>query len=277
MNRSIGPTIPLVLTALAIFFVLEKWFPLRKQTRPLAPRLLVNVVLSGATYLAAAFIMRPATIASMHWGEGISFGLLHWVSLPNSLNFIIGFLLLDLSFYYWHRLNHALPFLWRFHNVHHFDPDMDVSTGFRFHFVEILLSTFFRVSQALLIGASFETFFVFELVFQVATYFHHSNFRLPLALDRCLNFVIVTPRMHAIHHSQYRNETDSNYSVIFSLWDKMNRSFLSGIPMEEILIGVPGYSSEKDNRLGATILSPFISQHDYWNQSLTRRREGNIK
>ncbi len=277
MFAGISTTIVIVFGALALFFLLENLFPLRKQRRPLAQRIAVNFAFSALTYLSAALVMRPVALAALGWEERASLGILHWVSLPPALSFIVGFLLLDLSFYYWHRLNHVLPFLWRFHNVHHSDPDMDVTTGFRFHFGEILISTVFRGVQVVLIGVSLETFLTFELVFQVATYFHHSNLRLPLGLERVLNFVLVTPRMHTIHHSQMREETDSNYSVIFSLWDRANRTFRWGVPVSAISIGVPGYSTVADNRIPQMLMAPLTSQRDYWRGKLSRRQDGSAQ
>ena len=260
-----------VLGALALFFVLENLVPLRKQRAPLARRLVVNFALSALTYLSAALVMRPVALSAMGWAGNVSFGLLHWITLPPVLSFIVAFLLLDLSFYYWHRLNHVVPFLWRFHNVHHSDPDMDASTGFRFHFGEIVLSTIFRAVQVGLIGVSLETFLAFELIFQIATYFHHSNLRLSLGLERVVNFVIVTPRMHTIHHSQVRDETNSNYSVIFSLWDRINRTFRWGIPVSTVSIGVPGYAAASDNSIVELLKAPFLSQRDYWKGNFSRR------
>ena len=123
---------------------------------------------------------------------------------------------MDLTFYYWHRLNHLRPLLWRFHNVHHVDPDMDVTTSFRFHLGEVLYSTLFRLLQVGLMGVSPLTYLLYEFIFNCATMFHHSNVRLPLAWERLLNRVFVTPRMHGVHHSALGPETNSNYSVIFS-------------------------------------------------------------
>src|SRR5213076_3351242 len=104
---------------------------------------------------------------------------------------VIGFLLLDVSFYYWHRANHAWPFLWRFHNAHHVDPDLDVSTAVRFHFVEIGFSAAFRALQVTLIGGTPWVFVAYEMAFQLNTLFQHSNMRLPVALERALVLVLV--------------------------------------------------------------------------------------
>jgi sterol desaturase/sphingolipid hydroxylase (fatty acid hydroxylase superfamily) len=254
----------LVLAVLGTLFVLEQVFPLRKRARLLWPRLIVNACLSLATYAVAAALVRPTAFAVLGWTAGRSFGLLRLFALPRPLELLLGFLLLDLSFYYWHRLNHRAPFLWRFHNVHHVDPDLDASTAFRFHFGEVALSAGFRAVQVAAIGPALSTFLLYELVFQIETYFHHSNLRLPLAFERPLNFLLVTPRMHGIHHSQFHAETDSNYSVVFSVWDRLHRTYRWGISQDEIAIGVPGYSAPEDNRVLTALLLPFQRQRDYW-------------
>lgn len=139
-----------------------------------------------------------------------------------------------------------------------------MSTGFRFHFGEVLLSTLFRVLQVGLIGMSLSTFAAYELVFQANTLFHHSNLRLPIRLERLLNKVLVTPRMHGIHHSQVRGETNSNFGVVFPWWDRLHRTLGLNIPQSKIEIGIPGYSSPDHNRLWHTVLMPFLGQRDYW-------------
>jgi sterol desaturase/sphingolipid hydroxylase (fatty acid hydroxylase superfamily) len=177
---------------------------------------------------------------------------------------VLVFLLLDLAFYYWHRLNHEWPALWRLHNVHHCDPDLGVSTSFRFHFGEVALSTVFRVVQVTVIGASFPTFAVYEVAFQLNTLFHHSNVRLPIRLERWLNRVLVTPRMHGIHHSQVQEETNSNYSVVLPWWDRLHRTLRLNVPQSRIVIGVPGYAAPADNRLWNLLAMPFRKQREYW-------------
>src|SRR6266852_3807021 len=180
--------------ALLLFF-LERFFPLRKSTRSLLARLIVNVAISALAFVAAVALVQPAA----HWALRLSaekpFGLVHLAALPVWAEFTLSFLLMDLGFYYWHLANHRIPFLWRFHNVHHIDPDLDVSTAFRFHFGEITLSSAFRVAQVLLIGPSLAAYVIYEAFFQLGTLFHHSNVRMPLAIERALNLVLVTPRM----------------------------------------------------------------------------------
>ena len=164
-------------------------------------RYVVNGALTGLGFLTGVLTVRPAALGAAFWGQQHSLGLLQLAHLPLWVQVAAGVLLMDLTFYYWHRLDHTRPLLWRFHNVHHADPDMDVTTSFRFHWGEVLYSTVFRLLQVLLIGVVPLTYLVYEVVFNGATMFHHSNLRLPVAWERRLNLVFVTPRMHGVHHS----------------------------------------------------------------------------
>lgn len=247
-----------------LLITVERCFSLRNPTRGLAPRLLLNLLISGLAFFTAAVMIRPTVASLIQWSDQNKFGLLHIMSLPAAGQFTLGFLLMDLTFYYWHVANHRIPLLWRFHNVHHLDPDLDASTAFRFHFGEVALSAGFRVVQVTAIGLSTWIYLVYELVFQVNTLFHHSNVRLPIKLERALNWFIVTPRMHGIHHSQVRDETNSNYSVVFSWWDRLHRSIGLDIPQADLLIGVPAYSNPEDNRFWNLVLAPFRKQRRYW-------------
>ncbi len=238
-------------------FLLERKKPLRRNKMAVSRRLAANVGMTGLTFLAGGLVVRPAAMGISFWASGSSFGLLNAFPLPAWTRFMAAFLLMDLSFYYWHRINHTIALLWRFHSVHHIDPDLDVTTAFRFHFGEILYSTVFRVLQVGLLGIGPVTYVVYELVFQSATLFHHSNIELPIEIERRLNRVIVTPRMHGIHHSVVRSELNSNYSVIFRWWDALNQSLLLNVPQSAINIGVGRYQRPADNSLGRLLALPF--------------------
>ena len=253
-----------VAVLLLSLFILERRQALRRSRRPLLGRLIVNAGISVTAFAVAAFVVRPTAMAVLEWASNRPFGAAHLVQMPVAAQFVLSFLLMDLTFYWWHVANHRIPFLWRFHNVHHMDPDLDVSTAFRFHFGEVALSAGFRVAQVSAIGLSGWMFAVYELVFQANTVFHHSNVRLPIRLERLLNLVLVTPRMHGIHHSQVRDETNSNYSVVFPWWDRMHRTLGLNIPQSDIVIGVPAYSLPADNRLWDGLLLPFQRQRNYW-------------
>ena len=261
--------------ALALF-ALERRRPLRRPSRELGGRLLVNLAFSAFALAAATLLVRPVVEASLGRNATQPLGLVHVVPLDSSLRAVLAFLLMDLSFYYWHLLNHRVPLLWRFHNVHHVDPDLDVSTALRFHFGELALSAGFRLVQILAIGISPWTYAAYELAFQGNTLFHHSNLRLPIRLERALNKLLVTPRMHGIHHSHVRDETNSNYGVVFPWWDRIHRTLGLNVPQSAITIGVPGYSRPEDNRLGNALWMPFRKQRDYWRRpdgSSVRRDE----
>ncbi len=248
----------------ALLFALENALPLRRRTRPRARRTAVNACLTAGVFLIGTFVVRGVALGIAVRAEGASLGLLNLVRLPYWARFSAGFLLMDLSFYYWHRVNHEAPVLWRFHAVHHADPDMDVTTAFRFHWGEALFSTAFRAVQVAFTGVDPATYLAYELVFTCETAFHHSNIRIPVRAERLLNTVIVTPRMHGIHHSTVMEETNSNYSTLFRWWDALHRSLNLGAAQSEVTIGVPAYLGTGDNGLWSLLLMPFLRQRDYW-------------
>lgn len=254
----------LAIALLLALFVTEQRVALRRRTRPVLGRLLINAGISALAFATAAWLVRPAALAVTRMAADTPFGLLHLVPLPSVVRFALSFVLMDLFFYWWHFANHRVPLLWRFHNVHHIDPDLDVSTAFRFHFGEVAMSAGFRTVQVGVIGVSAPMFAAYELVFQANTLFHHSNVRLPIRVERLLNLVLVTPRMHGIHHSHVREEANSNYSVVFPWWDRLHHTIGLNIPQADIVIGVPGYASPEDNTLSNTLFLPFRRQRDYW-------------
>jgi sterol desaturase/sphingolipid hydroxylase (fatty acid hydroxylase superfamily) len=136
-------------------------------------------------------------------------------------------------------MNHHVPMLWFFHRVHHLDRDLDVSTGVRFHPGEMALSSFFRAAQVRILGVDERTLRIWQRMLLISILFHHSNLRLPEKSDRVLTNAIVTPRMHGIHHSDREEETNSNYSSLFTIWDRLHGTLRLDRPQEEITIGAP--------------------------------------
>jgi sterol desaturase/sphingolipid hydroxylase (fatty acid hydroxylase superfamily) len=260
------------LILIAVFLLVsERFAGLRRSSRPLLPRLLINAGVSTVAFAAGLWVVRPTALALLQWTSDTRFGVLHLMPLPPIVQFPVAFLLMDLTFYWWHVANHRLPLLWRFHNVHHIDPDLDVSTALRFHFGEVVFSAGFRAIQVAAIGLSIGMFALYEVIFQANTLFHHSNVRIPIRIEQLLNLVIVTPRMHGIHHSQVREETNSNYSVVFSWWDRLHGTLGLNVPQSQIVIGVPGYSDPADNRFWNDLALPFRRQREYW-----RRPDGTL-
>jgi sterol desaturase/sphingolipid hydroxylase (fatty acid hydroxylase superfamily) len=247
-----------------VLFVAERVWPLRQRKYPQQPRIYVNAIFTIFVLCIAALLIGPIVKYMLQFTHDYSFGLLHLYPIPAMVSMILGFLLMDLTMYYWHWMNHKIPWLWRFHNVHHVDPDLDVTTSMRFHMIEIAYSSIFRIIQISLIGLDPIIFISYELVFQCNTFFHHSNIKLPIQLERILNKIMVTPRMHGIHHSDYRDETDRNYGIVFSFWDHMHRTIKLNIAQININIGVPAYQKPKDNTLINLLVMPFRQQKNYW-------------
>lgn len=262
----------IVITVFLALLLAETRSSLRQRTRSKITRYWINFGVSGLALATGALIVAPVALALA--SSDTSFGLLRIFPLPFAVELIVGFLLMDLSFYYWHRANHAIPLLWRFHNVHHVDPDLDVTTSFRFHFGEVAYSVVFRALQVYLLGVSLVTYLTYELFFQCATMFHHSNMRLAITAERWLNKIVVTPRMHGVHHSTVREEAFSNFSVIFRWWDRIHGTLKLNVHQSDIVIGVPAYLGREDNKFLKLLMLPFRKQREYWRLSEHARAGG---
>jgi sterol desaturase/sphingolipid hydroxylase (fatty acid hydroxylase superfamily) len=274
--RTVSMLVALGVVLSLLLFLAERRWPLRRPLAALLARLVANLVLAAMALLVAGTLIRPLVLRLLARDAAQPFGLLAWLPLPTLADGAVGFLLLDLSFYWWHRANHRVAFLWRFHNVHHLDPDLDVTTALRFHFGEVLLSALFRVAQVLVIGPAPTLYWSYEACFQVGTLFHHSNLRLPIRGERLLGRLLVTPRMHGIHHSQVEAEASSNYGVVLPWWDRLHRTLRLNVPQALVRIGVPGYAAPADNRLPGVLLHPFRRQRDHWRAADGRRPEREV-
>ena len=183
-----------------------------------------NLALGALNAGLVSVLFAGLWLATTHWAGAHRLGLLPWLDLPAPGRAALAVLLLDTWTYFWHRLNHVVPFFWRFHRWHHADREMDVTTASRFHTGEIVLSSLLRVPVLLLIGCSVEELALYEVLLFAVVQFHHANIGLPESLDRALRLVIVTPAMHKVHHSVVRAECDSNFSSLFSWWDRVFRT-----------------------------------------------------
>ena len=199
------------------------------------------------------------------WADTQSFGLLRQVELPKWGGVLAAFLLLDLWTYCWHRLNHIVPFLWRFHRVHHSDPTMDTSTGVRFHTGEVVLSAVLRLGVITLLGATAWQVVLYDAVFLPIVLFHHSNLRLPRWLDYGLLCLVVTPAMHRVHHSRWRPQTNSNYGSVLPWWDMLFRTFIVRRDAHAVRLGLHGYDEPADQTFWGMLTTPVTQP---------RRRQG---
>jgi sterol desaturase/sphingolipid hydroxylase (fatty acid hydroxylase superfamily) len=212
-------------------------------------RLARNTGLFGINLLISPLIVVPITV----WAGQFTTGLRPaWLSGWTGLAFDL--ILLDFWIYWWHRANHEIPFLWRFHQVHHFDELLDSTSALRFHFGEVVLSALVRACVIIAIDIPVSSVLLFEALVLMSTIFHHSDARLPPRLERALARVIITPSIHWVHHHARRADTDSNYGTVFSFWDPLFRSRSRTRRWATMPIGVEG---RRDRPLLRLIVTPF--------------------
>ncbi|MGH9456014.1 MAG: sterol desaturase family protein [Thermoanaerobaculia bacterium] len=258
--------IPAVATAAALIglSIAEVRRPLRRtrqeKTRRFARNLTIGVISTVVTGALQIPLLAPVARRTAER----RLGLLHALPLPRVARVAGGVLLLDYTLWWWHWLNHEWPPLWRFHLAHHVDLDLDASTGLRFHFGEMALSVLFRAGQFRLLGIDPLAASIWQATLLVSIVFHHSNVRLPESFERRLASWITTPRMHGIHHSGIRDETDSNWSSLLSWWDHLHGTFRLDIPQEAVTIGVPAWQDSREVTLGRVLALPFEEQRDDW-------------
>ncbi len=262
-------TSAVVAATFLLITALEWRWPLRRSVEPKLRRIVRNLSVGAVSYALLTFAQAPLLTPVAAWVESRGIGLLHLVALPRALEIAIALILLDYTLWIWHWLNHKVPVLWRFHLVHHVDRDLDASTALRFHFGELLLSVLYRALQVVVIGADVTSLWVWQTILFISILFHHSNLRLPLSIDRVLAPLLVTPRMHGIHHADVHELADSNWSSLLSVWDLLHRTFRLDIAQESITIGVPAYHDARDVTLGNVLVLPFRKQRDDW-----ARRDG---
>lgn len=250
----LGPL--LVLGTLVATLLIERRRPLRRERQHHLRRDIRNGSMALMTMSAIALTEKPL----VRWAHRKSRGVLPRLGLPAWLQASAAIVLLDYTLYLWHVLTHKVPLLWRLHRVHHSDLDLSASTALRFHFVEMILSAPWRAAQVALIGVTPRQLSAWQTLTTIAILFHHSNIRLPLALERVLSRVVVTPRMHGIHHSVVERETDSNWGTIFSLPDYLHRTIRLDVPQQGIEIGVPALRKGEEVTLPRLIAMPFGSQ-----------------
>jgi len=254
----------LVVCAAGLLWLLESRRPLRRETEPKLRRNARNVLVAGLASATLQLVERPVIQPLAALVQKRRRGLLKCVHLPTWLEVTLAVVFMDYTLYLWHVLMHRLPVLWRFHIVHHVDLDLDASTALRFHAGELAIATGWRAGQVALIGVSALSLSVWQKFLLLSVLFHHSSIRLPVEFERQLNRVLVTPRMHGIHHSIVEEETNSNWSSGLTLWDWLHGTLRLNIPQDWITIGVPAYRAPEEVELGEILKLPFIEQRPTW-------------
>lgn len=235
--------------------VSERRRPLRRQTMPALRRNARNAVLGAGCAAIVAAVEIPLTqrIAAGNARGGRGFAQM----LPAPLRTIGAVLAMDYGFYWWHVATHKMPFLWRFHRVHHVDPDMDASTAVRFHPVDMIVSLPWRLMQVRLAGAGPQSLQLWRHFFNASIAFHHSNWHLPAGWDAKLACVLTTPEMHGIHHSCVKAQRDANYTSGLSFWDRLHGTFRDLPPARSISIGVREQTTRDDIRIVQALGAPM--------------------
>jgi sterol desaturase/sphingolipid hydroxylase (fatty acid hydroxylase superfamily) len=209
----------------AVMAVLETKAPRRKLQTGKTVRWVNNVsVIFLGSFLVRLIAPAGATGAAA-WAAAKGWGILNWTAFPGFLEGLAVIVLLDMLIYWQHVAFHLMPHFWKLHMMHHADMDIDVTTGARFHPVEIILSMLIKIVVVVLVGAPAWSVLAFEVLLNGTAMFNHSNYALPLGIDRMLRLLVVTPDMHRVHHSVIIGEMNSNYGFNLSIWDRLFRSY----------------------------------------------------
>ena len=247
----------------AAMAIAESLWPRKTRTQPRSTRWFTNIAMVVIDSLAVRLVF-TAFLPLLAVGfasicEQRGWGLINLTSLPYWLKVLISAVVLDMAIYWQHVASHKVPLLWKVHRVHHADRDIDVSTGNRFHPIEIVLSMFYKLVVIFLLGPAVLGVFIFEVLLNGSAMFNHANLFLPHWADRLLRTVFVTPDMHRIHHSVHREETDANYGFNLAVWDRLFGTYIHQ-PRdghEEMKIGLPQYRDGKPSSLVWALLLPF--------------------
>jgi len=245
-------------TVLLLMMAAEAVAP-RRSLRFGRKRWAANLGIVVIDVLIVRLLLPGGAIAAALWADRHAFGLFNWLAWSESLTVIAAVILLDLVIYGQHVLFHAVPILWRLHMVHHADRDIDVTTGLRFHPVEIMLSMLIKMAVVALLGAPVLAVIIFEIVLNGMAMFNHANYHLPARLDQLLRLLVITPDVHRVHHSIIKTETNSNFGFNLSAWDRLFGTYRAQ-PQRghaDMTIGLEHLQSAPTHQLGYMLRLPF--------------------
>ncbi len=245
-----------VLAAMALW---EAFAPRRPQDIGRAWRWPNNLGVVVVDTIVLRILFPTAAVGFAILAEERGWGLLNTIALPAWVEVVIAVVVLDLVIYLQHVLFHSVPLLSRLHRMHHADLDFDVTTGLRFHPIEIVLSLVIKATVVAALGAPALGVLAFEVILNATSMFNHGNVRLPRALDRVLRWIVVTPEMHRVHHSILRRETDSNFGFNLPWWDRLFGTYRPEPEAghEGMTIGIPQFRDPKELRLDRMLLQPL--------------------
>ena len=242
-----------------IMIVLEWFKPRRKLLLTRKQRWSVNLALAFSNILLSRFTVGGLAYITAIYAQQQKMGLLNLIEVSPVIAIIFTLLILDFAIYCQHVISHKWSWLWRLHQVHHSDIEIDATTAVRFHPLEIILSLFYKAVWILLLGAEPVAVIMFEVILNGAATFNHSNVNIPLKLDRVLRWLIITPDMHRIHHSTIRKEADSNYGFSISLWDRVFQTYTANPqePQVSMEIGLKNLRNPQQVGFFQLLILPF--------------------
>jgi sterol desaturase/sphingolipid hydroxylase (fatty acid hydroxylase superfamily) len=246
-----------------IFVLMAAWeavAPRRPRQFPRLVRWPHNLALLLVDVAVVRVLVPSAAIAVAMAGELNGWGLFNVIQPPTWLGIPLAIAFLDLAIYFQHVAFHAVPALWRLHRVHHTDLDFDVTTGTRFHPVEILISTGLKCAAVAAIGAPVVAVLAFELLLNASSMFNHGNVRMGGGVDRWLRWLVVTPDMHRVHHSVAFNETSSNFGFTLPWWDRILGTYRAqpAAGHERMMLGVDAFRAAEDLRIDRLLIQPLL-------------------
>jgi sterol desaturase/sphingolipid hydroxylase (fatty acid hydroxylase superfamily) len=246
----------------ALMALWEVLAPLRVPGTSKAVRWPNHVMLAAMNVVLVRVLFPLAAVALAVYAGERGIGLFNMIPVPYLLAFVGSLLALDLAIYLFHLVFHAVPALWRVHRVHHADLDIDVSTGVRFHPIQMVLSVVVKSVVILLLGPPALSVLTFEVLSHAITLFNHGNVRIPPSLDRVLRWLVVTPDMHRIHHSIHIAETDSNFGFVLPWWDRMFGTYRAEPAAGQLrmVVGIETFRTDRDLWLDRLVLNPVIDE-----------------
>jgi len=246
----------------AVFALMAAWevlAPRRAQAPGRTRRWPANLGILALDAALVRVLFPTAAVGAALWAESRGIGALNLLAAPGWLAIPLAVLLLDLAVWAQHLVFHHVPLLWRVHRMHHADTAFDVTTGLRFHPIEIVLSMLIKIVLVVALGAPAVAVLLFEVLLNAASQFSHGNVRLPMRLDRALRRLVVTPEMHRVHHSVLREEHDSNFGFCLSVWDRLFGTYRAEPAAGQLgmTIGLDRFRDPKEARLDRLLTQPF--------------------
>ncbi len=261
LNHEASLRMGVFISILLLMMGAEALFPRKNRALGRTHRWVSNllIVIIDSIFVRLLFPIVAVGVAALSVKNG--WGLLNLTPLPDWLEIVVALILLDMAIYWQHVAFHRIPFFWSFHKVHHVDRDIDVTTGLRFHPIEIVFSLAYKLAVVLVLGAPVLAVILFEIILNGCAMFNHSNVKLPLSVDRVLRRFIVTPDMHRVHHSIHMHETNSNYGFSLSLWDRIFKSYIDQPKAghDDMVIGLEEHQTKAPASLSWSLLLPIKS------------------